>query len=179
MSINLLPPKLKKQKGVEKKLRSVLLGLIYLAAMILVLSGVLFSFNIVNKNELDQVIARTEAYKTEAKAYSEIKEKITKTNSKLDKISQIDNNRVLWSVIIAEIEILTPAQVTIRTMDLSHDSKIINTVGKAESRYDVVLFKDKLEASPFFKNVTFSSSSFNPDENNYSFALKFELEKNK
>ena len=79
MSINLLPPKLKARKKLEKKLHFSLWLIILAIALVLALGSILFLFNKVNEQELTQIGIRTDAYQLEAEAYSSVKEKISST----------------------------------------------------------------------------------------------------
>lgn len=176
MTINLLPPNIKKVKEYQKILSfiSYFFACIFLILIFFTVIVYIADMSIItdiNKNSKE--ITSQEAT---LKSLEDISEKVIVINSKLDKISQVDTNRVIWSNVLKDLANDTPKNLQIASLSLDKESSKIQLTGSAATRRDIASFKEKLEASKYFKNVTFSTSSHSVESDTFSFNLSAELE---
>lgn len=175
MTINLIPPKLKRQKELNTISSQIIFGLFVVLIMLGIMSGAVFIYN----SSLIKDIKRTDNNLTEQnkrlKNLKDIEALIKTANLKLDRIDEGSKSRITWSKIIVEISNFTPKGVQIKTMDLNQETNNAALSGIAITRKDIALFKEKLEKGGF-KNVTFTSSSYSQSTNDYTFSLSLSLE---
>lgn len=111
--------------------------------------------------------------------YKEPEDKIKNINSKLSQIESAKASKIIWSDILVELSKDTPSQVQIKTLSLNQTNNKVDLTGYAETRSDIAQFKEKLESSKYFKNVTFSSSIHNEQQANFSYNISCELKEAK
>lgn len=174
MTINLIPPKLKKEKDSRKTAGIFFTFLNIILMVLIIVTSTCVAANYYYKKDLKTIKDRTDEQQITLSKFSDLKTEVSTVNSKLDVINNIDSSRILWSNIVAEIGRCTPTEVQIKTLT-STDNKITIT-GNAATRRDIAKFKEKLESSKNFKNVVFTSSSLIEESNNYGFDLNCELE---
>jgi Tfp pilus assembly protein PilN len=179
MAINLIPPELKRIRNTERLLRKALRIAVVVAILILATSGVLFYVNSNASREIGRIESDLERLTTENDQYANLEDEIADINKKLVKIDGVEKNRILWSSVLTELARCTPAKLSLGTLSLSQDNKKVTLTGVAETRRDIALYKEKLDASDLFKNVLFSSSAVNETDQNFTFSLSAELEKTK
>jgi len=175
MAINLIPPKLKQQRALSLVSNQVIFGFSVILIMLGIMSGAIFTYN----SSLAKDIRKTDASLTEQnkrlKSFKDTESLIKTANQKLDLINETSGERTLWSNIIVEISNFTPKEVQIKAMDLNQDTITAAVAGVATTRKDIAIFKEKLEKGGF-KNVTFTSSTYNQSTNDYTFSLSLGLE---
>lgn len=176
MTINLLPPAIKQEKEYRKILSFVSYFLSCLFIILILFTAVVYLADMsivtdINKNAKE--IVRQE---DTLKGLEDTSKKVDIINSKLDKISSIDSNKVIWSNVIKDLANDTPQNVQITTLSLDKETNKIQLTGSAATRRDIASFKEKLEASKYFKNVTFSTSSHSVESDTFTFSLSSELE---
>ena len=176
MTINLIPPKLKKEKQYRKMIGVGFSFLSAILAVFLIVTATFVAANFYYKNDLARIKSKVSDQEQQLKKYSDLEKEVASINTKLGVINQIDLERPIWSNIIAEMAKSTPVAVQIRTLNASKDTKKISLTGTAATRRDIAKFKDKLESSKNFQNIIFASSSLDEKTNNYSFSITCELE---
>jgi len=174
MTINLIPPKLKKEKEFRKTSGIFIMFLNIIMVVLLIVTGTCLTANYFYTKDLNNIKSQIAEQQLVLSKYADLKKEVANVNAKLDKINNIDTTRILWSNIVAELGRCTPTEVQIKTFS-SKDNKISLT-GSAATRRDIAKFKEKLEASKNFKNIVFTSSSLNETTNDYGFDLNCELE---
>lgn len=174
MTVNLIPPQLKKEKETRKTSGVVFAFLNIILVVLLIVTATCIAANFYYKKDIAKIRTQIDEQKVVLSKFSDLKAEVATVNSKLDIISSIDSSRVLWSNIISEIGRCTPTEVQIKTLT-SSDQKITLS-GFAATRRDIAKFKEKLESSKNFKNVIFTSSSLNQETGDYGFDLNAELE---
>lgn len=179
MTINLIPPKFKKEKERQKVISLVFSSVILISSMVLILSAIIYIANYFTEKNIDLVSKQIEAEDSKLQQFSGLLKKINSANAKLQKIDLINSDRVLWNNVIGELANDTPQKLKIKSLSLDKETQKITLAGVAETRRDIAQFKEKLEESNFFKSVTFYSSAYNTGENSYSFNLTAEMEKTK
>ena len=174
MAINLIPPKLKKEKEFRKTTGIFFVFLNMILIVLIIVTTTCLMANYFYKKDLKNIKNQINEQNLTLSKYGDLKKEVKTVNTKLDIINNIDATRVLWSNIIAELGRCTPVEVQIKTLS-SKDNKISLT-GTAATRRDIAKFKEKLESSKNFKNVIFTSSSLNEQSNDYGFDLNCEIE---
>ncbi len=175
MTINLIPPALKKQKELAAISNQIIFGLCVILIMLGIMSGAIFVYNSTLTKDISKTDQDILEQSKRLKSFKDLEALIKTANQKLDKIDDISKGRMIWSKIIVEISNFTPKGVQIKTMDLNQDTNNGVLSGVATTRKDIALFKEKLEKGGF-KNVTFTSSSYNQNTNDYTFSLSVGLE---
>lgn len=174
MTINLIPPELKREKDFRKTAGIFYLFINIILVVLIIVTATCVTANYYYKKDLSEIKNQINEQKVTLSKFSDLKSEVSTVNLKLDIINNIDSTRIIWSNIIAELGRCTPIEVQIKTLT-SKDSKISIT-GNAATRRDIAKFKEKLESSKNFKNVIFTSSSLNQESNDYGFDLNCELE---
>lgn len=179
MGINLLPKEIKEEKEQKKIILNVLLGCILLLFIIIAALIALTMAGQILTTNLETLNYQIQQEQQQAKNLKNIEEKVKTINDLLDTIENLNAQRPIWSTIIKELSASVPKTVQITSLSLnSKQAPNINLAGKAAFFRDIIDLKEKLEASPYFKDVTFSSSNKNMNKNqvSYDFTLTFNLE---
>ena len=179
MTINLLPPKLKKEREGKRLLRLLNVLLSFSFLILFVFTVIIYTANLSVVAQISKDKEAIDKQTISLKALSTTEQKIETINSKLDKMIQIDSSRAIWSNVIKDLANDTPTKVQIKALSLNKDTNKIELSGSASTRRDIAAFKDKLEESKYFKNVTFYTSSHTVESDSYSFNLSAELENSK
>lgn len=177
MSINLLPPQFKNEKRYRSVFREAIFGLSAILFLVVFFSVAFFAYYTYLKSDLKRTEKEIESVNRELAEYKEVEQKIVEINSRLSKINDANQDRVLWSQILELIGQSTPKNVKIKTLALNQSGSTYSLTGTATERREIALMKEKLEGANDFKNVTFSSSSYNQSSNDYGFTLNFDLNK--
>lgn len=175
MVINLLPPKIKQEKKTKKMVNMIVLFLTVVFLILVILVGGVLAANFYTKNDLKKTEAKIADQNSLILRYKDIEDNINNINLKLAKISAASTQKILWSNVLIEISNDTPSMVQIKSVTLNQTGNKIDLSGYAETRSDIAKFKEKLENSKFFKNVTFSSSVHDQEQANFSFNISCEL----
>lgn len=116
MTINLLPPKLKKEKELKRFFNLAVISLFLVFIILLLFTGVIYSAGLSTKNQISKNDAEILEQTVILKKLSDTEQKVGVINSKLDKIGQIDSARVIWSNVIKDMANDTPQKVQIKTL---------------------------------------------------------------
>lgn len=182
ITLNLIPPQ-KKEEIVKKNLfKKVLRTETFLAMIVLIFFMMLFSFRyILDFNANSQVISREKEEKFEQ--YEKIKkydERFTQTNNEIKDIRNIKRDQFYWSKFLAKISgIIFPG---IEIGSFSNSDYVISLIGSADTRENLILFKEKLEKDDCFSEVNLPLSDLigkNDVEFQIDFNIKSECLKNK
>lgn len=175
MTINLLPPELKLEKRIRKISGMAVLFLTGILLIILIIiSGVLTSIYFFNK-DMVKINEKVADQNRLLLRYKDAESNTKTVNDKISKIESTSKARVLWSNILVELSQDTPSKVQIKSLTLDQAENKVTMSGFAETRSDIAKFKEKLESSKYFQNVTFSSSVHNEEQANFSFNIGSEL----
>lgn len=176
MTINLIPPKLKKEKEYKKIVGVCVSSLFVLFLVCLIVTATIMADNFFQSKDRISLNQKIDQQKRLIKTYSEIEAQINQTNQKLSNLDNLNNGRVLWSEVISELARSTPGAVQIKNLVSNAESKKLTMTGTAKERRDIAKFKEKLENSSAFTDVVFTSSSHNAETNDFSWSLSCELE---
>lgn len=179
MTINLIPPKLKKEKDFKKILKLVSESLVIIFFMMILVTFTVFAVDFLTKKDTAKLEKDIKTQEDQLVTYKDIESRVTVANSKLEKIDAINSSRILWTTVLKDLANDTPKNVQMKSIAADASTGKITIAGIAATRRDIALLKEKTEESKFFKNVTFYSSSYNTTDDNYSFNLSCELENTK
>jgi Tfp pilus assembly protein PilN len=175
MTINLLPPKLKRRKEISTISNHIIFGLSVILIMLSIMAGAIFLYNSSLAKDISKANSNLSEQNKRLKNFKETETLIKNANKKVSQIDDISKDRFVWSKVITEISTFTPKEVRIENMDLNQRTNSATLSGVATTLKDIALFKEKLEQSGF-QNVTFTSSSYNQGTNDYAFSLSVSLE---
>jgi Tfp pilus assembly protein PilN len=184
VNINLLPPE-NKLKIKQAKQSANIFSICLVAVIILVVLGFILKTlkNDLLGPDLENIQKQIEAQKTELSSYNELENQALLVNDRGKLSSQIESQKASWSQILQDLinDVPTNVQVTTLTADLAKSPNFV-LQGTTDSDRDAIKFKDKLENSAFFKDVSFKSSSTAQNQTpgsssqKLSFTLEFNLE---
>ncbi len=176
MTINLIPPQSKKERRAKQTMAGFYISLTAILLFLLIISGLIYLTNSYVLSDLTGYDQKMTEKTEQISKYKNLESQIRQTNLKLDVLKKTDSDRIIWSEIFDELAGSTPTKVQISSLSTDKTTKKVSLSGTAETRKEIADMKDQLELSPIFKNVTFSSSTYNADKQTYSFSLDSELE---
>jgi len=98
-------------------------------------------------------------------------------NDRSRAFTEINKKRAIWSQILTELSASAPIDVQFDNLTSSVEKSPNFTLqGNTTTEREIIKFKEKLENSPFFKNVAFKSSSLNQNQKDQTETIKFILE---
>lgn len=177
MSINLLPPQLKKEKKLKLIFNQTFFSIFSILIMYLVAIAAFYTYDSYLKSRQKAIESKNSALNQELPSLHDTENVIKDINSRLSKIDDIFSQNDKTSELLSSIGQNTPANVQIKSLSINKSAKTVSLSGTAESRKDIALMKEKLETTSYFQNVIFSTSSYNQSTNDYTFSLSFELKK--
>lgn len=191
-SINLVPIEIK-DKILAARHAASTLSIAIICVIVFIVMGIIA--NIANTTVLEPnlIDAKDQLAKSNAQLaqFDTYQKQALTINDRVKVASQIDEKRARWSAIIQDLISSVPQTVQFTSLAASAD-KSPNFILSAttDSERNIILFKDKLESSAFFKNVAFKSSTSAPNSGattgstdttttttkKVSFSLEFDLE---
>lgn len=182
ININLLPPELK-QKRITNKKNATLIGSCVVIILVMIIISVLsYSFRSTINSSLKTVQDDIEKNNALLEGDSEIENLALFINDRATTADTIDKTRAIWSQVLQELNNSVPSTVQFENLAANSDKSPNFTLqGNTTSEREIIKFKEKLENSVLFKNVSFKSanlSSIVTQANKLSFTIDFELEKN-
>lgn len=176
--VNLLPPS---QKEKFFKIKGKFFILIFSILFLIVGGLVFFALIVLDQNLEFRIRAlnqEIESQKTRNAELTNLEEGIQKLESRSHLVEELVSGQIAWLAILEELKKASPAGSLITSF--SREGEKFKISGIAPSRKVVGALKDNLEASPYFYNVQFESSSLlSPDKASLKadFSLSFHLEK--
>lgn len=150
ISLNLLSP----QKKQEVRKQMMLVSLQYLVSWILIAvcgaGGTLLCTKAIMQNSFNDAVAQGTLVTQE---YGVLNQKVHLINQKIDFFTGIQNKFVIWSPRLAAITSLTPKNIILYTLNVNNITRGIQITGHAESREDLLLYKQNLEQSSLVSAV--------------------------
>ncbi len=181
IGINLLPPELKLKRINDKK-RASLIGISIVIVFVFIIIGVVglaFKENI--KANLNTTKSNLEQDNILANEDKKIQELALLINDRWQATQSVDEERVLWSQVLQELNNSAPFDVQFENINAQvGETPNFILQGNTTTEREIIKFNEKLENSIFFNNVSFKSSSLtkNEDESEkLNFTLEFDLER--
>lgn len=187
ININLVPASIKdKIKEARKTADTFSFALVILIIFTVASVLVKAADQMVLRPSLDEVKAQITKSNAELTKYTDLADQAKKINDRVNIAAKIEERKAQWSQITQDL--INSVPQTIQFVSLTADAtKSPNFVlqGETTTEQEVVLFKDKLDKSTFFKNVAFkSSTTTNPSttdkastDKTITFSLEFDLSK--
>ncbi len=161
-NLNLLPPEIKDEINFAKKNAKLISTLtIFLSVCIVIFTFFLVIVIVIMEQNNVAIIEK----EFSAKLVSDkalIEKKAGDLSKRLTLISKLKNNRTDWDNILKKITDSTPVGLQLQSIQITNNEKTRTIIsGIATSDKDIVLFKDLLAASDYFKYVDIESITEN------------------
>lgn len=159
IGINLLPPEKKEEIRTAKRFRAVLGWETVTFGVFATFFGFIFGINYLLNLNL-QLVSKSKGSEVSGLQYETIKyyeNKFAEINSKIYKISSIENDQIYWSILFAKLGNAIPDNVAID--GLSTKNFAVYLAGKAKTRDDLLLFRDNLTKEECFDNINLPLSN--------------------
>ncbi|MFH1773105.1 MAG: hypothetical protein ABH818_01985 [Patescibacteria group bacterium] len=156
--------KLRRFYQLIKKINYILIIIFIIATIVLLIAQIIL------QNNFNQIVEQTTLITKNNLSHSN---KIKEINNKLKFISEIQNNFIVWSKIIKDLSIITPANVILNFVKLDSINKNVKLQGKATQRVDLLKLKNNLEKSIIYSNIKFPIKNILEKEN-----IDFEINAN-
>ena len=184
ININLLPPQLKLQRIAAKRNAS-LIGICIVIVILFLVTGIVArSFESTVKANLDTTTSNVEKNTSQLDEYSDLQDLAFNINDRAKTADEISKNRTMWSQILQELSNSAPGDVQFENL-IANADKSPNFVlqGNTTTEREIIKFKDKLENSSVFNNVSFKTATLNDETNpniqttgKLKFTLEFDME---
>jgi len=150
ISLTLFSPTKKKQ--VSKHI--VLVSIQYFISWILIatclVSIILLATKLIMQNRFSQAVKQGTLVTQE---YGTLNQETHLTNKKIDFLTNMQNNFIIWSPKLASLTALTSKDITLVTINIDHATKDIKISGHAKERDDLLFYKKQLESSGIFQKI--------------------------
>lgn len=171
LNLNLIPNLTKN----EVKLRHIFsfvkkISYLVLSITILISASFLTAKTILKKN-YDYTKNESNSLSQASQEYSK---KVVEMNAKFASILKIQEEFMPWSFFLSYIGDITPDEITLTGLNMSSSEKAIKISGKAATRDALLKFKDNINTSKYFKNMSFPPKLLLEREN-ISFDITAEL----
>lgn len=177
ININLLPPELKLKRIAAKRNASLISICLVIVIVFAILGIIARSLESTIKTNLSATKSDVEKGTGQLDEYKDFQELALIINDRAKTADEIGKNRVLWSQSLQDLANSAPGDVQFENLTANIE-KSPNFIlqGNTTTEREIIKFKEKLENSVFFKNVTFKSSSLNEAKEGSPQKLKFTLE---
>lgn len=179
ININLLPPQLKLRR-IEAKRNASLIGIcIVITFAVIILAIIGRSTETTVKERLNAAKLDIEKSTNQIDESKDLENLALLINDRAGTTDKINQTRVIWSQVIQELANSVPTDVQFTNL-VADTGKTPNFVlqGITTTEREIIKFKEKLENSSMFKNVTFKNSSLKNEQNvqKLTFTLEFNIE---
>ncbi len=178
ININLLPPELKLKKIQAKRNASLMSVCLVIIIITVVLGIIARSAKATIETHLGSTQSDINQNNNTQEGNKNLEDMALLINDRAQETTQVNKTRAIWSEVLQELSNDSPSDVQFEsiTADITKSPNFTLT-GNTSSQIEIIKFKDKLSASSFFKNVTFTNSSLNQSSTpNSSSQVKFTLE---
>lgn len=177
ININLLPPDLKLRRMTAKRNAS-LISLSFMVVIVFIIIGVIAkSLESTIKTNLSTATGNVQQGVAQLDEEKELQEMALIINDREQTAQAINQKKVFWSQVLQDLTNSVPQDVQFENLT-ADTSKTPNFVlqGNTTTEREVIKFKEKLENSAFFQNVSFKSSALTKDTDEQTEKIKFTLE---
>lgn len=167
LTINLISQELK-NKIKLRHIYNLLKRMNYILGFIVLVSAIaLVVLKFLIKDTFDGIINETDLITKNSQGYNSMAKDI---NGKLSAVSKIQDDYVPWSRLLEIMSNISPADVSLTSININKDNKTIRLKGFAMTREGLLALKDALEADKIFKNVEFPVKNL-LEKNNINFDI--------
>lgn len=174
--INLIPPKLKRQRETEFLFDRILYYFTLYLILFCILSAVLYAGSHYIQNNIDLTNKQIDSENKKAAEFKDTEKQIKDINSKLKNVESVESEKIFWSKMIESIAKSSPSNIQIKSITAGTDTKTISLTGYAANRREIAKLKDKMEDSKYFSNVNFTTSNYDETKSIYTFNINCEIE---
>jgi Tfp pilus assembly protein PilN len=155
--INLLPPREKKEWQVRQNQRFIsILGFLILLFFISLISGLLVvNFHVSGQNVYQQALTNIIRQGLAIKESQAAKMEILELNKDIALISSFYQQRRYLTGTLEKIVLALPPGLSLKSISFQKDASSLTLTGFAETREDLVLFRNNIAAEPFFQEAFF------------------------
>lgn len=175
LNINLFPPHQIKAREEKKYFKKIIVSFLLLFIILIISSGlfsVLKNILVLYINSQNNELFSLNNYFNQEKN-KKIQQNIENINKILSRISIIEKNKTIWSETLFELIKITPNDLSFVNLKISDEDKKIEIIGLAKTRESLLTFRDNLEKSEYFENVTSPISNIiSPTDINFSIEAK-------
>lgn len=176
MTINLIPPKIKKARASQRTYSSIVFGIVMLGFLIIITTLIFLVSNMVLNRGITDTQAKINDQEATIVKYKDLVNKINATNDKLKILDSYDANKILWSIVLTNLASSTPETVQLTNFTITQNGLKGSLNGAAATLRDTAKLREKMEDSKYFKNVSFTTSAYRDSTTDYSFTISFEIE---
>ena len=170
-TINLIPPRIKKEQRLRQISKVVFSFFFALLLMSVLVYGAIFMANYYTLEELNSEKGELAEYEVKTKKLEPLEKDVALINSRLNKISELRKNSILWSEFLEIFNNSIPTELNIDSLSVDYQAKTINMAGSAETRREIVKLETKLNTMESLSEVGFSSSTYDETDLNYKFSM--------
>lgn len=175
--LNLIPPQKKEEIRKSKRLATTIKSEVVLFMILTVFFSVLISYRyILSINLMGETILNAEVEK--ADQFEKIKnygDQFSRANDSIKQIASIDQAQLYWSRIFVKLSQLISTGIEIDSFSTNDFS--VTLAGTADTRDNLITFKDDLEKEKCFSGVDLPLSNL-VDKTNVDFQIVFNLDEN-
>lgn len=175
--LNLIPPHKKEELKKNKRLKTVVKSEIVLTIMLVGFFIVLLSFRyILDIGLKGEMLLNSEMEK--ADQFEKIKSydnQFAAANDRIKQVALIDQSQLYWSRVFVKISQLVSSGIAIDA--LSTENYAVTISGHADTRSELIGFKNKLEKESCFSGVDLPLSNL-VDKDNVGFKIVFNVNEN-
>lgn len=178
--INLLPPQQKKELLERKNQKMIiilgfLLSLFFLSLILGLLST---KFYLSGQNLFQKTVSDITRRELENEKNQEIKEEILGLNKALARLSSFYQENIRLTDVLEKIILGLPEGLYLDTFSYQKDNLSLQLTGMAQTRENLILFKNNLEEEPRFSEISFPPSNWvKAKDIDFFVNLKYSLEK--
>lgn len=162
ITLNLISQELKKEiklRHIYKLIKKINYILIIIS---LTMASILLVARIILQNNFNKIVEQTTLVTKNNQGYNN---KVRQINEKINFVSQIQNDFILWSNLIEQLAKITPNGINFYALKINLEQKEIIIKGKAAYRDNLLSFKKNLEESTIYQNIEFPLKNILEREN--------------
>ncbi len=176
IKINLIPRAKKEAIAKNKKLKLVIKLEIIISLALVSFFMVLMSFQYISNLNLN-VYLNEQKKNENLTQYSKINQydiNFKQANLKIENVIAIEKQQLYWSKMFTQLSTIIFPGITID--NLSTEDFKVTMQGEADTRDELIIFKDKLDKNSCFFDVSLPLSNL-VNKNNINFKISFQIEK--
>ena len=170
-TINLIPPRIKKELQLKQILNVIMVSLVAFLAMTVISYGAFLATNYFLSDELSEVSAQLSEQEVKIKNLESLEVDVGTINSKLEKISTLRSESIVWSEFLDIFVASVPEKVQIESMQIDNKAKTVSISGRAQTRRDIVKLEATLNTIEQLSEISFSASVYNAEDDLYTFSM--------
>ncbi len=174
-TINLIPPKIKRGQHI-KKIAGIVFSSLFVTTLIIIITfTAIYGINYYLESALEDTKNELSEAKAKVAGLKSVEEDVDNINAKIKKIDGLRSDNVNWEVLVSDFNASIPDQTRIDTLSIDWENQAMSLSGIGETRREIVKLQEKLNASDYFDNLSFSTSAYSDSYQAYSFSMTGEV----